>query len=117
MLNPFKNIQDWQRKDFQEYPPPNELRDWAERETARDLEKPPQQLLCDTMEETLLALYQKKNPDDSVATVSGEVRMLRQLLGATRRLTSLQVVMSYENGRTNAILFWLSILVGIIGAL
>lgn len=117
MLNPFSDIQNWKRKDYPELPPPDVLRMWAERETARDLEKPPQQLLCDTMEETLLALYQKKNPDGSSPEISEEVRMLRQLLAATRRMTSLQVVMSHENGKTNAILFWFSVLVGLIGGL
>lgn len=95
----------WERKDFPDNQSlADDLRKWAEDETSRDLQKAPQQLLCDTIEETLKAQYksdQKPNIE--------EANILRCLLGATRRLTSLQTVNSLSSSRTNHLLGWLTV--------
>jgi hypothetical protein len=82
--NPLQKITNWKRNDFSPNENP-ERRKEAELETLHDLQKPIQQLLCDTHEEALGGTQ----------------------TGATKRMVALLAVTAYEQRRTN---FWLIVL-------
>ena len=112
-MNPFRSICKWKRKDFAEDPDQTKgLRHLAEVETDRDLQKPVQQLLCDVHEESL-------NPLPPIAPGETEqhwnerlaVLQLQRLVGAQKRMVSLQTVSTFQTGRTNALIFWLTLVV------
>ncbi len=112
-MNPFQNIRQWKRKDFAEDPDQTKgLRHLAEIETDRDLQKPVQQLLCDVHEECL-------NPLPPIAPGETEqhwnerlaVLQLQRLVGAQKRMVSLQTVSAFQTSRTNALVFWLTLVI------
>ncbi len=106
-MNPFKRIRKWTRKEFT-LPPTGadlERRKLAEIETDRDLQKPSQQLLCDVHDESLAGI-----PEDTAI----EVKMLFQLqrlVGAQKRMVSLQTKLAFESSRLNSWLFWLTLII------
>lgn len=110
-MNPFKNIRKWTRKDFT--PPPTgigaEWRKTAEIETGRDLQKPVQQLMCDVHEESLDPLPLKADGEtDEHWNQRLAVLQLQRLIGAQKRMVSLQTVIAFENARTNSLVLWLT---------
>jgi hypothetical protein len=111
-MNPFQNIQKWDRKDFPEHPPGLTLRQIAERKTDRDLQKPVQQLLCDVHEECLNTLPEKATGETDAHWRQGQVVLqLQRLVGAQKRMVSLTAVTAFQSGKTNALVFWLTLVI------
>jgi len=112
-MNPFQNIRQWKRKDFAEDPDQTKgLRHLAEIETDRDLQKPVQQLLCDVHEECLNPLPPRA-PGETEEHWN-EARMLLQLqrlVGAQKRMVSLQTVSTFQTSRMNALVVWLTVVI------
>ena len=104
-MNPFKSIRKWTRKDFSDIDPKWVRRKIAEEETDRDLQKPVQQLLCDVHEESL-AEIPKDTPNDVKVLLQ-----LQRLIGAQKRMVSLQTVSAFQTGRTNILVFWLTVII------
>lgn len=102
-MNPFQNIRNWTRKDFDEADEEKKARrERARIETDRDLQKPIQQLLCDVHEESLASVP---------ATSEGAAIafQLQRLIGAQKIMVSLQTVSTFQTGRTNALVAWLTV--------
>jgi hypothetical protein len=104
-LNPFQNIRRWSRKNFPDPDQSKGLRHLGETETDRDLQKPVQQLLCDVHEECLNPLP----PNDTNEKLI--ILQLQRLVGAQKRMVSLQAVSAFQSSRTNALIFWLTLII------
>jgi uncharacterized membrane protein YdfJ with MMPL/SSD domain len=90
MINPFKHITNWKRKDFDELKPEDVAnRKLAETETSHDLQKEIQQLLCDAHEEA----------------------QRQSIVGVNKRMVALLTVTAYDTRITN---WWLKVLTIII---
>jgi hypothetical protein len=105
IMNPFQNIRNWTRKDFDESDEEKKARrERARVETDHDLQKPVQQLLCDVHEESLA-------PVPTTSEGAAIVFQLQRLIGAQKRMVSLQTVSTFQTGRTNALVFWLTAII------
>jgi uncharacterized membrane protein YdfJ with MMPL/SSD domain len=90
MINPFKHITNWERKNFDTPKPENaENRKKAEEETLHDLQKEIQQLLCDAHEEAQRG----------------------SIVGVNKRMVALLTVTAFETRITN---WWLKVLTIVI---
>lgn len=111
-MNPFQNIRKWTRRDFPDADQTKGLRYLAEVETDRDLQKPVQQLLCDVHEESL-------NPLPPIAPGETEqhwnerlaVLQLQRLIGAQKRMVSLQTVSTFQTERLSKLVMWLTVVI------
>src|SRR5688572_2806257 len=96
-MNPFQNIRKWSRNNFPDPDQTKGLRDLAEVETDRDLQKPVQQLLCDVHEESLNPLPPKAPSEtDDHWNSRLVVLQLQRLIGAQKRMVSLQTVSTFQ---------------------
>jgi hypothetical protein len=110
-MNPFKNIRKWTRKNFPDPDTTKGLRHLAEIETDRDLQKPVQQLMCDVHEESLNPLpAQAPGESDEHWYKERVLLQLQRLIGAHKRMVSLQAVSTFRMERTNILVFWLTCL-------
>jgi len=111
-MNPFQDIRKWSRKNFPDPDQTKGLRHLAEVETDRDLQKPVQQLLCDVHEEALNPLPPKAPGEtDDHWNLRLVVLQLQRLVGAQKRMVSLQTVSAFQTSRTNALVFWLTLII------
>ncbi len=111
-MNPFKNIRKWTRKDFPDIDPKWVVRKIAEEETDRDLQKPVQQLLCDVHEESLTPLAEKATGEsDEHWNQRLAVLQLQRIVGAQKRMVSLQAASTFQTSRTGDLVFWLTLVI------
>jgi hypothetical protein len=84
----------------------------AEEETDRDLQKPVQQLLCDVHEESLNPLPEKAAGEtDEHWNQRLAVLQLQRIIGAQKRMVSLQAVSTFQTSRTGDLVFWLTLFI------
>ena len=111
-MNPFQSIRKWTRTNFSDPDQTKGLKYLAEVETDRDLQKPVQQLLCDVHEESLNPLPPKAPGEtDEHWNQRLVVLQLQRLIGAQKRMVSLQTVSAFQTSRTNALVFWLTLVI------
>jgi len=108
--NPF-SPRNWRRKNFDDSH--NPIRQIAERETDNDLQKPPQQLLCDVHEEVLKVLpYWNKIENGERLTYKERFTCYSALINSQKRIASLQTKNAINSVR---LAFW-SIVIAAIAA-
>jgi len=111
-MNPFSSIRKWTRKDFPDADLSRGVRCLAEVETDRDLQKPIQQLLCDVHEESLCPLPERAAGEtDEHWNLRLAVLQLQRIIGAQKRMVSLQMVSAFQSSRTNALVMWLTVII------
>ena len=109
-MNFLEYIRKWNRKNFPDHPSGLDLRQIAERETDRDLQKPIQQLICDVHEECL-------NPIPGVGQETNErqtVLQLQRLVGGQKRMVSMMGRVALEDERTSKNLVKLTVVLVIL---
>jgi hypothetical protein len=106
-MNPFKDIRKWERKNFPDINPEWIRRKIAEEETDRDFQKSIQQLLSDVHEESLAEIPQDATNDVKI------LFQLQRLIGAQKRMVSLQTVSTFQAERTSILMFWLTLIIAI----
>lgn len=88
----------WKRKNFDSFP--SERRLVAEAETDHDLQKSPQQLLCDAHEEALITnRYFEKIRKKEEITQEDYLICFNALLGVQKRIASLQMRNALNSGK------------------
>jgi hypothetical protein len=104
------HIRNWTRIDF-DVPAKATKRELAEEEADRDLQKSPQQLLCDVHEEVLEVLpFYTKLKNGETLTEEERFRCFSALLNSQKRIASMNTRIAFNSGKAAAWTLFIAIL-------
>lgn len=104
------HIRNWTRIDF-DIPSSRTKRELAEVETDHDLQKSPQQLLCDVHEEVLEVLpFYDKLRNGTPLTDADKLVCFSALLNSQKRIASLNTQTSFNARRIARLSVWIAVL-------